>query len=365
MSGASLKGFIKRRLPREPVRVGVIGVGRFGENHVRAYVESPFSELVAIVDVDQQRAHALASKYNIERCFTDFQELLDCTDVQAVSIATPADLHAGPAIAAAEAGKHILLEKPIATTLQDAEAIIEAARKNRCKLMVGHMLRFEVNCTSIHSALAEGAVGSPVAVISRFNNPITEARYAGQHVSPILHMMIHTIDLSLWYMNRAPTRVFCTAARGRVHAELGHLDGCVVTIDFKDGGLAVNESFWCLPERFADWRVPQTLVPQVSDMQLEVICTDGVLYLDAPVTRLRICDSEGWKFPQTTFRPIVRGELHGAFREEIQQFLICCSSEEEPLVSGQDAIAALRVALAAEESLESNAPVMLDVSFDD
>ena len=359
MSGASNEGMNKRSMPRQPVRVGVIGVGRFGENHVRAYAESPFSELVAVADIDQQRAHAVAGKYNVERCFADFHELIECADVQAVSIATPAHLHAEPAITAVEAGIHILLEKPIAATLQDAEAIVEAAHKNRSKLMVGHMLRFEVNCTSIHSALAEGALGLPVAIMSRFNNPITEARYAGQHVSPVLHLMIHAIDLSLWYMDRAPTRVYCTAAKGKVHAELGHLDGCVMTMDFVGGGLAVAESFWCLPERFADWRTPQTWSPRVSDMQMEVICTEGVLYLDAPVTNLRICDSEGWKFPQTTFRPIIRGELQGAFREEIQQFLICCSSEQEPLVSGQDAIVALRVALAAEESLESNAPVML------
>jgi UDP-N-acetylglucosamine 3-dehydrogenase len=359
MSGSSTHGIAMGRMPRDPVRVGVIGVGRFGENHVRAYAESPYSELVAIADVDAGRTHDVATKYGVERSFEDHEALLAWTHVQAVSIATPAHLHTELAIAAAEAGKHILLEKPIATTLQDAVAIVEAARKNRVKLMVGHMLRFEVNCTAIHSALAEGTMGSPVAVISRFNNPSTEARYAGQHVSPILHMMIHTIDLSLWYMNSVPTRVFCTAARGRVHAELNHLDGCVVTIDFQDGGLAVAESFWCLPERYANWRVPQTWAPLVSDMQLEVLCTDGVLYLDAPVTRLRMCDSEGWKFPQTTFRPIVRGELHGAFREEIRQFLICCMGRREPLVNGEDAISALRVALAAEESLKSNAPVML------
>lgn len=225
--------------------------------------------------------------------------------------------------------------------------------------MMGHVLRFEVNYSSIQSALEEGTMGRPIAVISRLNNSVSEAGYVGAHISPILHMMIHNIDLSLWYMKCAPTRVFCTAARGKVFEEMGLPDGCVVTIDFEGGGLAVSESFWCLPERFANWTVPRSWVPLVSDTQLEVICTGGILYLDSPITRLRSCDHEGWKFPQTTFRPTIRGELSGALREEIRHFLTCCLGEQEPLVDGQDAIAALRVALAAEESLETNTPISL------
>src|SRR5690606_34587040 len=128
-----------------------------------------------------------------------------------VSIATPAHLHAAPAIAAAEAGKHILLEKPIALTVTEAETIAEAAARHGVKLMIGHVLRFEANFAAIRSAIEEGGMGRPIATVARFNNPITEAYYAGAVVSPILHVMIHILDLVLWYMQRRPIRVFCAA----------------------------------------------------------------------------------------------------------------------------------------------------------
>ena len=351
-------------LVRRPVQVGVIGVGNFGENHVRAYSESPLSELVAVADVDGARAATIAERYGVRRSYTDYSDLLREPDLEAVSIATPAEHHAAPAIAAAAAGKHILLEKPMATTLADAEAICKAARRNRVKVMIGQMLRFEAHCASIQSAIQGGAMGRPVAIISRWNNPITEARRSGGNVSLILHVMIHSIDLSLWYMDQRPQRVFCTAARGKVYAEMGVPDGCVLTIEFDQGGVAVTESFWCLPEEFANWSAPQDWNPLVSDTHLEVICTEGVMYLGSPISSLRACGPGGWRFPQVTFRPIVHGELSGALREEIRHFLTCCRSEQQPLAGVHDGLASLQVALAAQESLRTGLPVSVEAAPD-
>lgn len=347
----------------EPIKVGVIGVGRFGENHVRAYKESPFSQLVAVADLDDNRTRIVAEKYGITKHYSDYRSLLDHPEIQAVSIATPAPSHADLAITAAKAGKHILLEKPIAMSLSEAEEVIRAAHESRVKLLIGHLFRFEANFAAVQSALVEGTMGQPLAVISRLNNPITEARYAGTHISPILHVMIHLVDLSLWYMNRTPTRVFCQAAKGKVHEEMNVPDGCIITIEFEEGGLAVIESFWCLPENFANWTTPRSWTPLISDTQLEVICTQGVFYLDTPITRLRACDNEGWKFPQTHLRSTIRGELSGAFREEVNHFLRCCVAEQEPLVGGREALNALRVALAAEASLAAKMPVPLISDF--
>ncbi len=344
---------------RERLRVGVIGVGRFGENHVRAYAESSLSSLLAVADVDASRARSIAARYGVPRHYSDFRELLADPQIQAVSIATPAHLHVEAAMAAAALGKHILLEKPIATSLADAQAIVAAADRNGVKLMVGHLLRFEIHYASIFSAIAGGTLGRPVAVMSRMNNPISEARYAGAVVSPVLHVMIHHIDLSLWYMDRLPQRVFCMAAKGRAFEELKVPDGCVLMMDFAGGGLAVSESFWCLPEEFANWTTPREWAPLQSDIQMEVICTEGVIHLGGPVTSLRACDQGGWKFPQVTLRPTVGGQLGGALREEINHFLTCCLTGQEPLVTGREGMAALRVALAAEESLETGAAVML------
>lgn len=351
-------------LLRQPIRVGVIGVGRFGENHVRAYAESPLSELLAVADLDGARARAIAQRYEVRHNYTSHEELLANPAIEAVSIASPAHLHAGPAIAAAQAGKHILLEKPLATSMADAEAIYEAACQNQVKVLIGHMLRFEAHYASIQSTIQQGSMGRPIAVVSRWNNPITEARRSGEGISLILHLMIHNIDLSLWYMDQLPRRVFCTAARGKAYQEMGIPDGCILTIDFDQGGIASTESFWCLPEEYANWSTPRDWSPLVSDSQVEVICTDGVIYLGAPISSLRACGPDGWRFPQATFRPVVHGELSGALREEIRHFLKCCRGIQQPLVGIHDGLSSLRVALAAEESLRTGLPVTLEPAPD-
>lgn len=348
-----------RQARAKPVQVGVIGTGRFGENHVRAYAESPLCELVAVADVDRRRAEIVAERYGVGLVYDTFQELLANPEIAAVSIATPAHQHAEPALAAAHAGKHILIEKPIALTLADAVAMVEAADANDVRLMVGHTFRFEINFAGIYEALREGTIGRPIGITARLNNPITEARYVGKLVSPILHNLIHLIDLALWYVGTLPERVFCIAARGKVNQELQVPDGCLLTLEFENGAVAMLESFWCLPEQSGSWSTPRRWTPTLSDLQMQVICTDGALYAGGTLPSLRAIDPEGWKFPQLTLRPTITGELGGAFRDEIKSFLTCCTGTAFPAVDGHAGLQALQVALAAETSLNLKKPVEL------
>lgn len=346
-----------RQARAEPVKVGVIGTGRFGENHVRAYAESPLCELVAVADVDRRRAEIVAARYGVAHVYDSFQELLANPEIAAVSIATPAHQHAEPALAAAHAGKHILIEKPIAMTLADGVAMVEAAHANHVKLMVGHTFRFEINFAGIYEALREGTIGRPIGITARLNNPITEARYVGKLVSPILHNLIHLIDLALWYVGELPQHVYCVAARGKVDRELQVPDGCLLSLEFENGAVALLETFWCLPEQSGSWSTPRGWTPTLSDLQIQVICTEGALYGGGALPSLRAIDREGWKFPQLTLRPTITGELGGAFREEIKSFLTCCTGKGLVAVDGHAGLRALQVALAAETSLKLKMPI--------
>ncbi|UCD97110.1 MAG: Gfo/Idh/MocA family oxidoreductase, partial [Candidatus Bathyarchaeota archaeon] len=130
---------------KKPVGIGVIGVGVFGENHARVYSELSNAKLVAVADVNETRAKQCATKYRAEAWYTDHNKLLQRTDIDAVSIATPDQFHREPAVAAAEAGKQILLEKPMASNIEDATAILRAVEKARINLMIGYILRFEIH----------------------------------------------------------------------------------------------------------------------------------------------------------------------------------------------------------------------------
>lgn len=125
------------------VRVGVVGAGFAGENHARVYSESPIAELTAIVDLKPERARDIAKKYGAKSWYTSVHEMLEKQDIDAVSVTTPEAFHKGPAVAAEMAKKHVFVEKPIADTMADAIAIVDLARKNKIKLMVGYILRFD------------------------------------------------------------------------------------------------------------------------------------------------------------------------------------------------------------------------------
>src|SRR5262249_17088488 len=153
------------------IKVGVIGVGSFGELHIQAYRALAEVEIVAISDVRENRLREMSSSYGIPQTYTDARELCSRSDIKIVSIATPESLHLEPVLAAAQAGKHILLEKPIATSLEDAAKIVAAAEDAHVHLMVGHILRFEANYGSLRREIEEGNLGKIVSIHARRNRP--------------------------------------------------------------------------------------------------------------------------------------------------------------------------------------------------
>ena len=111
------------------IKGAIIGVGIFGSFQVKAYTQIPYVEIVAVCDLNRDRAAAVAEEFHIKEVYTDYYEMLETCECEFVSIATPDHIHADAVIAAANAGKHILIEKPFATTREDALAMCDALRK--------------------------------------------------------------------------------------------------------------------------------------------------------------------------------------------------------------------------------------------
>jgi len=261
-------------------------------------------------------------------------------------------------MAAAQAGCHIFLEKPMATTLEDADSIIKTCTSAGVKLMIGYILRFEVSYAMIKSAITEGSVGRFLSAYARRMATINEARRLGGRVSPVSYIGVHDIDQFLWYHPVPVKSVYAKALYGRVWEELGTYDSAWMMIEFEDGALGVHEVGWCLPEEWAGWQRPASW-GGFADVRMNVIGSEGNLNLDFTPMDLFGVDRDGWKLPDTRHWPSMHGKLVGAARLELEHFFDCVLEDKQPLVSGDDGRRSLEVMLAAERSIAEGRIVTL------
>lgn len=341
----------------ERVTFGVIGSGFMGTLLARAASELPYVDCVGASDVDFTRAQNLVANYG-GAAFISYEEMIEAVRPDSVIIATPEPDHLAPAAVAAGSGAHLFMEKPIATTLADADGIIDAARKADVKLMVGHILRFEPAYAMIQQTVANGNLGRLLTMYARRVATIDEARRLGGRVSPVSYIGVHDFDQMLWYHPGLAKSVYARAVRGRVWEELGTYDTAWVTIEFDDGTLGVHEVGWCLPETWAGWRSPPRW-GGFGDVRMNVIGTEGVTNLNLTPMDLYAVDGEGWKLPDTRHWPQMHDRVVGAVKYEVEHFFSCIVEDKTPLVTGEDGRRALEIMLAAERSIAEDRVVTL------
>lgn len=331
------------------ITFAIIGSGFMGDVLARVSHELPYARCIASVDIDMNRAKSMADAYGGE-AYQDFKEMLKNESPDAVIVATPEFSHREAVVAAANKGCHIFVEKPLATSLEDADAMIKACSDAKVKLMTGHILRFESNCAMIQSAIQEGSIGRFLSSYARRNATISEARRLQGRVSPITYIAVHDIDLMLWYHPEPIKSVYARALKGRVWEEFQTYDCAWITIEFADGALGIQEVGWCLPEEWAKWQKP-TSWGGFGDVRMNVLGTDGALNLNFTPMGLYGCDREGWKMPDTRHWPTMHNKLVGAAKLEIEHFYECILEDKQPLVSGEDGRRSIEVMLAAELSI--------------
>jgi len=344
----------------EPITFGVIGSGFMGSVLAHTASEFPYARCVGAADSALPRAQALSQTLGC-KAYESFEELLKREKPAAVIIATPEDSHLEPALAAAAHGCHIFMEKPLATSLQDADKIIAACAHHQVKLMMGHVLRFEINYAMIESAIREGTIGRFLSAYARRVSPISEAHRLGGRVSPISYIAVHDIDQILWYHPQPVRSVYARALHGRVWDELGTFDSAWVTIEFVDGALGIQEVGWALPEGWAGWEKPVSW-GGFGDVRMNVLGTEGVLNLNFTPMDLYGVTRDGWKLPDTRHWPKMDGKYTGAVKQELEHFLGCILNDSEPRVTGADGRRSVEIMLAAELSIAENRVVPLPLA---
>jgi UDP-N-acetylglucosamine 3-dehydrogenase len=328
----------------ERLRVGVLGLGAFGESHLRAWRGLPNVEIVAVASRTPARAEAIAARYGVPRWYGSHEELIADPDIDAISVTTAEHEHRAPVVAALAAGRHVLVEKPIATTLADAAAMLEAVSRSTGILMPGHVLRFAPAYAGLREAVASGRLGRLVAMSARRNRPASLIRTHGR-VHPALITAFHDIDVMLWL---AGCGVRSVRALDRIAARDGGAHGLWGLMEFDNGAVATIETSWLIPDAAGVG----------ADDAFRVTGLEGAAEVQFDVPALRIWEPGGPRVPDVSYEPVVRDVVVGALRDELAHFAACAlAGTPSPVVTAADSARALAVVLALIESATSGRDV--------
>ena len=333
---------------------GVIGLGTFGKNHVAAYAEHPFAELVAVCDVKEELAKETADRYNV-KWYLDYREMLDDPGIKAVSVATPDFLHKEPVLACAEKGKDVLCEKPLATTVEDAQEIVNVVEKAGVTLMVDFHNRWNPPFALTKESAEKGEPGEPVHAYIRLNDTIyvpTKMLSWADKSSVLWFLGSHTVDLVRWIFNSEAAEVYATYGM-KVLAGKGieTPDYYQYIIRFRNGATAMFENSWILPET----------LPTVVDFVAELTFTKGCVYID-PIQHgaFKKFTEESGSYPNIIGGPLmIHGRRIGFVNESIAHFVDCIAHEKKPIATGKDGLAVTKILCAVEESARKGKPVAL------
>jgi len=329
------------------VKHAVIGLGWFGEKHCEAVAAAPTMELYALCTRRDWRLKEVAEQFGVEHTYTDYNELLANPDIDSVSVVTMWDQHAAPTLASLEAGKHVFLEKPMASTMDDCDAIVEAANKAKGNFMVGHICRFNPRYATAKSEIEEGKIGEIVSIYARRNIPGWVTEDILDKIGPIIGDGVHDTDLMLWYTQDKIVSAYAQTVqmRDKKYPDLGW-----TMYKFASGATGVLEDVWHLPEKTAF---------QI-DERMEIIGTEGSIHIQEVHPSLSVCDKDGWHNPDTTYWPTYHGSLQGALPAELGYFAQCIIDGVKPsIITPEESREAVRACLAAEESAASGQIVTL------
>jgi UDP-N-acetylglucosamine 3-dehydrogenase len=330
-----------------PVVCGVIGLGFFGEKHAEVLSSVPTAALRAICTRNDARRREIKRRLGVPHDYRDYRELLADPEIQAVSVVTHVDDHLAPTLAALRAGKHVLVEKPLARTVAECDRMIAAAKKADRILMVGHICRFNPRYAIARQRAAAGELGQILSMYARRNIPAARSATVLEKIGPLLGDGIHDTDLMLWISGGRIESVYALthATRSLKHPDLGW-----AMYRFADGAIGVIENVWCLPAG-TPFRIHE---------QLEIIGTKGAISIHGGDMNMTVQTAAGIDCPDTLYWPQIHGEIVGALRTEISYFLDCVALGQQPtVVTPAEARAAVAAVIAAERSAKSGRVVEL------
>ena len=338
------------------IRVGVIGAGTMGVQHVEIFNELPDTEIGAIVDLDIQKARQISQKLGIEApIYQDYTQMLKESNVDAVAISLPDSMHKEPVVAALQAGKHVLVEKPLATKLEDCDQMIRLAEDCKKTLMVNFTHRWAPQYYNAKEIISSGKIGSLAMAYARKNDTIGVVRQWKwlAESTPSAFLSSHDIDLVRWYMGCEAKSVYARAY-AKVLKKEGYdtLDLVQALVEFENGAMATFESGWIYPDTF----------PTKTDSYVELVGEHGVIHIDRKSETLEYASPEEYAFPKLMISCRINGKIYGAFRSSLEHFVECLKTGKEPLTSGRESRQVAEIVEGIHRSIASGQVIRLPIN---
>jgi len=327
-------------MSQEILRVGVAGCGGLGRTEAKIVHDLDGVELVGVCDVILANAQQAAADLGIEKAYSDHRQLIEENNLDCLLVVTPTYTHAEITVDAANAGLHIFCEKPMAITLQECDAMLEATERNNVKLMIGFVRRFQPNYREMKRRIDAGDIGEVrlVQSVRMGGRPpigIGEWRRERNKVGGLHSAYIHEMDQMLWLGGEVKT------VRGV--ANFGTLENT-----------DVEDSIWMCLE-FANGAIGAMGSSQVYPIgwyELGVGGTEGAMKISGGITAVILRKHDGAS-------ETIELESNNAFVEEISHFFDCVRNAKQPSVSGMDGRRSLEVVMAAFKSGETGQVVTL------
>jgi predicted dehydrogenase len=338
----------------QPVRFGVVGLGNWGRVHADIYSSHPHSTLIAVCDLDEKRAAEFCAAYGLSKVYVDYHEMMRDPEIDAVAIVTPDFAHCGPIVAGARAGKHILVEKPLATTSKDLEEISAAVRKAGVTFMVDFHCRWYPPIVVARQNIERGKLGTVVSAYLRLNDTIyvpTKMLPWAAKSSILWFLGSHAVDALRYMLDDEVERVYALSRsevlRGR---GLDVPDIYQGILEFSKGAIASIECNWIVPDSN----------PGYNDFKVNILGSKGMINMDLTHNQLieRYLEDKSDR-PDCLEAMTIHGKRVGFAYESIIDFIDCVALGKPVRSTLEDGIRTSKVLLAIMKSAAERAPVKI------
>ena len=313
------------------INVGVIGVGAMGYNHARVYYRLENVNLIAVSDVSERTLNKVCKKYDAKG-YTEYADLLDDPEIEAVSVCVPTTHHHDVVMEAIAKGKHVLVEKPIAFTLEEAEEMINAAHEKGVILATGHVERFNPAVQKAKQLIDNDVIGDVVSASAKRVGPFPPRI---KDVGVAIDLAIHDLDVMNFLFDQSVEQVYATM--GSILDKCEFEDHAEIMVNFEDDITGILEVNWLTPYK---------------RREIEITGTDGIISVDYIEQSIDVYG----KFAQD-----INMDHEEPLKEELSSFINTVATKSEPEISGEDGLDALKMVIAANRSSKEHVPI----SFDD
>ncbi len=345
------------------VNVGIIGSQFISGIHAESLQRCPSAEMTAVASPTPGNAEKFARTHGIPNHFTNYRDLLAMNEIDMVVIGVPNDLHREVVVAAAQAGKHIVIEKPLCLNMAEADQMIDAAREANVKLMYAEELCFAPKYVRLKQLLDSGALGEPTLIkqSEKHDGPhaphFWDVEHSGGGV--VMDMGCHAIEFFRWMLGRPPVKSVYAQMSTQVHKDktVGE-DNALLILEFENGTTCLAEESWTKLGGMDDRaEVHGSKGVAYADLlhgnSIETYSRDGYDYAVE-----KAGSTSGWSFT------IYEEAYNYGFHQEMAHFVDCVQHDKKPLVTGEDARAVLEIIFAAYESARTGSKVALPFTTD-